>query len=105
MKKRESTSKSPHKCLEILGNEVRINIIKLLIEKERTVQEISAKLNKEQSLISHSLKQLRECSFIDYKKKGKQNIYYLKSEIFRDKNKTLFEMFNEHTKKYCKNKK
>lgn len=94
----------PHKCLEVLGNEVRMNIILLLIDKERTVLEISKALNKEQSLISHSLTQLRECSFVDFKKSGKQNVYYLKSEIFKDKNKTLFEMFSEHANKYCKEK-
>ena len=95
----------PHKCLEVLGNEVRMKIIQLLMKKEMTVLEICKSLNKEQSLISHSLKQLRECSFVDFKKDGKQNVYYLKSEIFKDKNKTIFEMFSEHKNKYCKGKK
>jgi len=94
-----------HKCLEVLGNEVRMNIIQSLMEKEMTVLQICKKLNKEQSLVSHSLKQLRECSFVDFRKEGKQNIYYLKSEIFKDKSKTIFEMFNEHKNKYCKGKK
>jgi DNA-binding transcriptional ArsR family regulator len=102
----ESNDKhQPHKCMEVLGNEVRMSIIQLLMEKELTVLEICKKLNKEQSLISHSLKQLRECSFVDFRKEGKQNVYYLKSEIFKDKNKTIFEMFNEHKNKYCKQKK
>lgn len=105
MKNNSNKKHQPHKCMEILGNEVRMNIIQLLMEKDRTVLEICKELKKEQSLVSHSLKQLRECSFVDFKKQGKQNLYYLKSEIFKDKNKTLIEMFEEHIKKYCKNKK
>ncbi|MDD4467538.1 MAG: winged helix-turn-helix domain-containing protein [Candidatus ainarchaeum sp.] len=105
MKTNSSELHPPYKCLEVLGNEVRIGIIQLLMKKELTVLEICKKLNKEQSLISHSLKQLRECSFVDFKKEGKKNVYYLKSEIFQDKNKTLIEMFMEHSNKYCKGKK
>lgn len=104
MKQTQNDLHQPHKCLEVLGNEVRMGIIQLLIKKEMTVLQICKNLNKEQSLISHSLKQLRECSFVDFKKSGKQNVYYLKSEIFKDKNKTLFEMFVEHSNKYCKEK-
>ncbi len=104
MKQTQIKPHQPHKCLEVLGNEVRMGIIQLLIKKEMTVLQICQNLNKEQSLISHSLKQLRECSFVDFKKRGKQNVYYLKSEIFKDKNKTLLEMFTEHSNKYCKEK-
>ena len=105
MNQSEKGLHQPHKCMEVLGNEVRMGIIQLLIKKEMTVLELCKSLNKEQSLISHSLKQLRECSFVDFKKEGKQNVYYLKSEIFKDKNKTLIEMFTQHSEKYCKGKK
>lgn len=93
---------APYKCMEVLGNKLRTQIIILLKEKERTVQEICKTLGKEQSLVSHSLQRLRECSFVDYKKKGKQSIYFLKSDIFtRKKNKTLFELIEEHATKHC----
>jgi len=95
---------APYKCLEILGNKLRVEIICLLQEKPRTVQELCKITEREQSLVSHSLKQLKECNFVDFRKEGKQSTYYLKSEIFKQKNKTLFEMFEEHAKKYCKNK-
>jgi DNA-binding transcriptional ArsR family regulator len=90
--------------MEILGNKLRIEIICLLQEKPRTVQEICQILGREQSLISHSLSQLRECDFVDYRKEGKTSIYFLKSDIFKQKNKTIFEMFEEHAKKHCKGK-
>ncbi|MFA5125612.1 MAG: metalloregulator ArsR/SmtB family transcription factor [archaeon] len=95
----------PYKCMEILGNELRSQIILLLQKKPMTVQEICSSLEKEQSLVSHALKQLRECNFVDYKKEGKKNAYFIKSDIFtKNKNKPLFEIFQEHAEKYCKHK-
>jgi DNA-binding transcriptional ArsR family regulator len=93
-----------HKCFNILGNEIRLNIIALLKEKELTVQEMCEELGKEQSAVSHALQQLRHCSFVDYKRKGKEREYYWKSEIFRQKGKSIFELITEHTQKYCKGK-
>ncbi|MEI7961011.1 MAG: metalloregulator ArsR/SmtB family transcription factor [archaeon] len=99
------TEHAPHKCMEVLGNKLRAEIICLLQDKPQTVQDICTKLGREQSLVSHSLKQLRECSFVDYRKDGKTSIYYLKSDIFtKNKNKPIFEVFEEHAAKYCKHK-
>ena len=96
----------PHKCLNVLGNEIRIKIILLLKQKPRTVRELCEKTGKEQSLISHSLKQLRECSFVDYKKKRKERKYFIKSRILIEKaDKNIFEMVEEHAKEYCEGKK
>ena len=91
----------PHKCLSVLGNEVRINIIAFLQEKPMTVNELCKKIGKEQSLVSHALKQLRHCNFVDFRKNGKEREYYLKSDIFKKKNKPLFELIEEHATKYC----
>lgn len=98
-----SESHYPHKCMEVLGNKLRNQIICKLQDKPRTVQDLCKELGREQSLVSHALKQLRECNFVDYRKEGKKSIYYIKSDIFsKGKNKPLFELFEEHAKKYCK---
>jgi len=95
----------PHKCMEILGNKLRNQIICSLQDKPKTVQQLCTELGREQSLVSHALSQLRECSFVDYRKEGKKSIYYIKSDIFtKNKNKALFEIFEEHAAKYCKHK-
>ncbi len=92
----------PHKCLNVLGNELRISIINSLKEKPRTVLELTKILNAEQSKVSHSLQQLRECSFVDYKKQGKERIYFIKSEIFKNEKGNIFELVEKHVEKYCK---
>jgi len=93
-----------HKCLTVLGNELRLNILAMLKEKESTVNEICLSLNKEQSAVSHALQQLRHCSFVDYKKSGKERIYFIKSKIFEKNDKPLFELVSEHIATHCKGK-
>jgi len=96
----------PHKCLGVLGNKLRCQIIDELIKKPQTVKELCKKTKSEQSLVSHALKELRHCSFVDYKKNGKESEYYISSNIFTtSKNKTFFELIEEHVEKNCKNKK
>ena len=95
----------PFKCMEVLGNEVKHGIIEALKEKPMTVRELCERLEKEQSLVSHALQSLRECSFVDFEQKGKEREYYLKSGIFTEKqNKPLFEILEEHAAVNCKHK-
>ena len=93
-----------HSCLNVLGNELRLNIIGALQCKSSSVRELCVTLNKEQSAVSHALQQLRHCNFVDFHKQGKEREYYLKSKVFEQKNKSLIEMIEEHTEKYCKGK-
>jgi predicted transcriptional regulator len=95
----------PHKCLNVLGNELRINILASLKEKPKTVSELINELKAEQSKLSHSLQQLRKCNFVDFQKKGKERKYFLKSDILTDGQGSLFELIENHVEKYCKIKK
>lgn len=95
----------PHKCLGVLGNELRCLIIESLKKKPKTVNELVKELKKEQSVISHALTDLKNCSFVNYKKRGKEREYYLSSDIFTNaKHKPLFELIEEHVRKHCASK-
>lgn len=80
-----------------LANKTRINILYALREGEKSVNELVAMTGFEQSLISHNLKLLKECRFVDVEVRGKQRIYTL--------NKTtiipLFDLVDEHIKGFC----
>ncbi|MDD3159430.1 MAG: ArsR family transcriptional regulator [Candidatus ainarchaeum sp.] len=103
MKKDSFKLNAPHKCFNVLGNELRYKIIQSLTLSEKSVLELCNELEEEQSKISHSLTQLKECSFVDFKVNGKERIYYLKSDVFT-KNKPIFQAIAEHVEKYCKYK-
>lgn len=59
------------------SNNTRFEIIKLLRKKPMSVSEIIEKTGFEQSRISHNLKCLESCGFVDAKQNGKQRIYEL----------------------------
>lgn len=80
------------------SNKTRFEIIKLLKKGSKSVTEISKNLGYEQSRISHNLKCLENCGFVNSKRNGKNKIYSLDE-------KHIIPILNEidrHIKKYRK---
>lgn len=87
-----------HLFFETLGTRLKISIITELKNKPLTVNELSQQLGQERSKVSHALKSLLECGFIEVKKNGRERIYSLNTEtIF-----PLLVLVEKHVKKYCK---
>jgi len=82
---------------ETIANKTRQKILETLQEKPRSVTEICKALNEEQSKISHNLKCLSDCHFIDVKREGKQRIYSLNKETMLP----LMKLVAKHVEKYC----
>lgn len=61
--------------LRCIGEPTRLQILKLLVEGERCVGELSKVLNKEQSLISYHLRALKECNIVKQRQEA-QKVYY-----------------------------
>lgn len=62
-------------CLRILSHPVRLEIIQLLLEKERSVGEISKVCRIPHNVASTHLKTLERCSFLESTREGK-NVFY-----------------------------
>lgn len=60
---------------KIFGDETRIRILNLLIDKSLCVNDIAASLGMSQSSISHQLQVLRYANFVRTEKQGKV-VYY-----------------------------
>lgn len=105
--KLDSSGKPYHLCFETLANELRIKIIDNLRERPMSVEELSKRVHAERSRVSHSLKMLRDCSYVDTEKKGKERIYSLKTGSFEAINDAsrgnLFNVLDEHVECYCNN--
>ena len=80
-----------------ISTKTRLNILELLKTKSMSVTEICTALKEEQSNISHNLKCLTECHFVDVKKEGKKRIYSLNKETIVP----LLELVDKHVKRYC----
>ncbi len=61
--------------LRCIGEPTRLQILKLLTRGERCVCELTNLLNKEQSLISHHLRALKECNIVKERQEA-QKVYY-----------------------------
>ncbi len=97
-------------CFETLANSLRLRIIKLLTEEMLSVGEISKKLKAEQSRVSHSLRTLKDCGYVESKARGKERIYSLSREFkekigSRPSDKKILEAVFSHLcacEKFCK---
>lgn len=84
-----------------LNNEGRLAIVQLLKNGSKSVKEISKELGIEQSLVSHNLRCLTDCGFVNTKKEGNFRIYSIENEtvipILNSIDKHI-EKFEEHLK-------
>ncbi|MCI8341595.1 MAG: helix-turn-helix transcriptional regulator [Firmicutes bacterium] len=60
---------------KIFGDQTRVKILKLLLEKEMSVGKIAEDLNMTQSAVSHQLRVLRQNELVKNRKDGKI-VYY-----------------------------
>jgi DNA-binding transcriptional ArsR family regulator len=70
-----TTAEDQARFLRCIGEPTRLQILKLVTRGERCVGELSDVLNKEQSLISHHLRALKECNIVKERQEA-QKVYY-----------------------------
>lgn len=81
-----------------LSNKQRVRILQLLAhDGEQTVSRIADKLGAEQSTVSHNLRQLLACHFVNVRPEGKGRIYDINNETVAP----LLELIHSHVKRYC----
>lgn len=80
--------------LEVLGNEERIKILELLMEKKMCVKEINTHFFAAQATISYHLTMLKNIDFVTTEKEGKYIYYSLNSVVIKDYLKNFVTDFN-----------
>lgn len=81
---------------QALNNGGRLLIVELLKQGPKTVQEISSKLGMEQSLVSHNLKCLTNCGFVNVERKGNYRVYSLDKKIVLP----MLNLIDRHIEKF-----
>ena len=69
--------------LKVLADPTRLSVLRLLLTAPHQVNELSAKLSVEQSLLSHHLRQLREAHLVETERVGKGVLYRVASGVQR----------------------
>ncbi len=68
-------------ALKALGEESRVRILRMLLTKARSVNEIAESLGMTQYNVSKHLRVLREASLLEQEKQGQQRVYSLASDF------------------------
>jgi DNA-binding transcriptional ArsR family regulator len=67
--------------LKCICEDTRFNILELLQKnKEMSVNELVLKLKKDQPLVSHHLKSLKQCKIVNSKESGKSTMYFISNK-------------------------
>ncbi len=80
---------------DAFANKNRFRILAELYKKSLCAGDLQKKLGIEQTHLSHDLRCLLNCKFIDVKKKGRKRVYSI-----NDETKELVSEISKHIKKY-----
>jgi DNA-binding transcriptional ArsR family regulator len=80
-----------------LANPTRLAILEALGESDMSVTQLADSLEQEQSMVSHNLRPLERCKFIDFERRGKSKVYSLNRETVE----ILFKTVENHAQKHC----
>ncbi|MDO8627496.1 MAG: metalloregulator ArsR/SmtB family transcription factor [Candidatus Diapherotrites archaeon] len=97
-----------HMCFDTLANTLRIQLINALGSGPKSVEELVKETKAEQSRVSHSLKMLKTCNYVEIEKKGKQHIYSLKPGAIQEiaiepKRPLALGLIDKHVEHFCHN--
>ena len=68
-------------AMKALGEESRLRIVRMLMKKQCSVNEIAESLDLTQYNVSKHLRVLREAALIEQEKNGQQRLYYLAADF------------------------
>lgn len=80
-----------------LTSKDRLLIINALRNQAKTVNELQRELKLEQTRVSHNLKRLRHCGFVNVNQKGRYRIYSLNNRTISP----LMDIIDKHMKNFC----
>ncbi|RMH36509.1 MAG: ArsR family transcriptional regulator [Nitrospirae bacterium] len=77
----KSTDPSCATKLKVLADATRLGVLESLLHGPKTVSELLAAMEVEQSLLSHHLAVLRETGLVEARRLGKQMVYQLSPPV------------------------
>ena len=98
---RGMTEKESYQAYKIFfrtfNSEIRIKIMNALRRKKLNVQEIIKETGLEQTIVSHNLKKLSHCGFVEKEVKGKYRYYSLNKKTIEP----ILDSVNKHMSNHC----
>ena len=83
--------------LRTLCNKTRLTIIHALRKNSKNVTQLTKELHIHQTSVSHALKRLLDCCFVNVNQDGKKRVYSLNKKTI----KPLINLMEDHINCYC----
>ncbi|MBQ03455.1 transcriptional regulator [Candidatus Bathyarchaeota archaeon] len=96
-KVKKGISETCYRFFSTLANPTRLAVLESLMENPMNVTQLAETLGKEQSMISHNLRPLVRCQFVNVEKKGRERLYSVNRETLDP----LFKVIKKHFVKCC----
>ncbi len=77
--------------LKVMGHPERLEILKLLLNKEMCIKEICRNLKFTQPKVSQHIGIMKEVGIVKFRKRGTRNIYHIDSEFAETIVKVVFK--------------
>lgn len=81
---------------KVLSSQVRLNLIEALRDGEKDVSNLCVAIDEEQTRVSHELRCLTVCGFVDFRRDGKRMIYSLNSKTVLP----ILDAADNHTRRF-----
>jgi DNA-binding transcriptional ArsR family regulator len=86
-----------YRFFSTLANPTRLAALENLRDKPMNVTQLAETLGQEQSMVSHNLRPLVECRFVQVEKKGRERLYSINHETVDP----LFKVIENHAVNHC----
>lgn len=83
--------------LRTLCNKPRFAIVQSLISGRKNVSQLTEELGIHQTSVSHALRRLLDCGFVNVERNGKERIYSVNDKTI----KPLVNLMEKHIDNYC----
>lgn len=94
---KKGLSTTCYRFFSTLANPTRLAALENLMEKPMNVTQLAESLGQEQSMVSHNLRPLVKCRFVQVERKGRERLYSLNHETVD----SLFKVIENHAVNYC----
>ena len=94
---KKGVSETCYRFFATLANPTRLAALENLMDKPMNVTQLAECLGQEQSMISHNLRPLVNCQFVQVEKRGRERLYSINHETVDP----LFKVIENHAVNFC----
>jgi DNA-binding transcriptional ArsR family regulator len=94
---KKGISETCYRFFSTLANPTRLAALESLMDKPMNVTQLADTLGQEQSMISHNLRPLVQCRFVQVEKRGRERLYSINHKTVDP----LFKVIENHAVTFC----